>query len=461
MSATVVFGRIPDVPICETGTWPTSTGEFTFTTGDFTNAVKAISECPAVRNPVLYIGHTNMAGKASNGLPAVGWLGNLRTGNDGHTLIADYEGMPEWLATVAPSAYPDRSVEGDYDFRCTLGHTHPFVITALALLGVERPAVGTLASLQDIAAIWGVAAVAQPAQARQFTVQAKEHHMPEAVLATTSADDIRREFYAHAPFAQWIREIDVDPAQVVVEDEEAGGLYRIPYTISGDAITFGEPVAVVTEYRDKQMPVAAQVSHLGPRTVRAAYPDRTSSRPANAAAGGPNEGETMSELTEALVKRLGLKTDAGADDATLLAALDEALKERAEPKPVVAPVAVPATPPKPAVEGIVTIDSSTLEDLKVAAQLGRSAHERQAREDRDGAIRAAVETGRIAPARREHFEKAWAADPEGARQILASLAPGLVPLTEVGHASDGQLDDDAKFYAEVSALGSQIFGPPT
>lgn len=446
----VVFGRIPDVPICETGTWPTSTGEFTFTTTDLASAVKAVADCPAVRSPALILGHTDMAGTATNGLPAVGWLGNLRVEHDGHTLVGDYEGMPEWLAAAAPSAYPDRSIEGAYGFRCTLGHTHDFVITAVALLGAERPAVGTLTSLQDIAALYGVTAASTPGpDARVFTTTPKAGPMPTPVLATTSADDIRRAFYSGAEWSQWIREIDVDPAQLIVEDDDGDALVRIPYTISGDAITFGEPVPVVTEYRDKT--VTAQVAEIGPRTIRAAYADRAHSRPGSkptaaeapvstpAAPGGISTEDTpMSTLSDGLRTALGL--DPAADEATILAATQEALTERATPVPAALP------------DGAVLVDAAALTELRASAELGRQAHARQAETDRDTAIRAAVDTGRIPPARVEHFRAAWAADSEGTRTVLAALAPGLIPLVELGEVGDGQTATDQQIDSEYARL---------
>jgi hypothetical protein len=70
--------------------------------------------------------------------------------------------VPEWLGEVMASAYPNRSIEGYRDYQCQQGHTHPFAITGLALLGVTPPGVGTLSSLEDIAALYDVAAAQGP-----------------------------------------------------------------------------------------------------------------------------------------------------------------------------------------------------------------------------------------------------------------------------------------------------------
>jgi hypothetical protein len=58
----------------------------------------------------------------------------------------------------------------------------------------------------------------------------------------------------------WIRAIYLDPNELIVDDDE-GTLYRVPFTVSGDKITFAEPVEVKIEYVD--------VPRLAPRGVAA------------------------------------------------------------------------------------------------------------------------------------------------------------------------------------------------
>ncbi|MGV7942471.1 hypothetical protein PJN92_28985, partial [Mycobacterium kansasii] len=69
-------------------------------------------------------------------------------------LVGDLTGMPGWLGPILASAYPSRSIEGEWNHRCAVGHVHSFVITGLALLGITEPAIGSLAPLDDIAAMW-------------------------------------------------------------------------------------------------------------------------------------------------------------------------------------------------------------------------------------------------------------------------------------------------------------------
>ena len=156
-----------------------------------------------------------------------------------------------------------------------------------------------------------------------------------------------------------------------------------------------------------------------------------------ASAGGSTstqEGAPMPTLNEALRQRLGVAENA--DEGTILAALDEALAEQAEP----------ATPPAAAAlpEGTVAIERTQLDALH-ASVAGLTAEAEQRRtERRTGLVAAAVADGRIAPARRDHWAAALTADPEGAE---ASLAPGLVPVAEVGHDT-GIAEDQMTTFAE-------------
>jgi hypothetical protein len=149
---TAELTRIPNVELIRTDRWPISSGSWDASAEDLVSAVAALN-CPSIRRPVLKLGHVD---PRFDGEPAIGYVDNLRVTDGGHTLVGDYAGVPSWLGSIAASAYPDRSVEGTYGFRCQQGHSHPFVLTAVALLGVTPPGVGSLKSLQDVAALYGV-----------------------------------------------------------------------------------------------------------------------------------------------------------------------------------------------------------------------------------------------------------------------------------------------------------------
>lgn len=152
-----VTATVPNVELMRCGTFALSTGMTSFSSADLASAVAA-SACPAVRNPVLKLGHVD---PRFDGEPALGWVSGLRTSGAGTVLSGDLSGVPVWLKSVMASAYPDRSIEGFRNFPCAQGHTHPFVVSAVALLGVTAPGIGSLKSLQDVAGLYGLAAAAE------------------------------------------------------------------------------------------------------------------------------------------------------------------------------------------------------------------------------------------------------------------------------------------------------------
>ena len=79
------------------------------------------------------------------------------------------------------------------------------------------------------------------------TAQAGEH-----VAASISTEDVRRAFYESAddPLV-WVKDIRLDPTELIVQDDDDGELYRVPYDISGTEVTFGDPVASEIIYVDK------------------------------------------------------------------------------------------------------------------------------------------------------------------------------------------------------------------
>src|SRR5262249_52019816 len=99
------------------------------------------------RDPVIKLGHVD---PRFDGQPAIGQVKNLRLSPDGDRLIGDLTGMPGWLAEVAASAYPNRSIENVWDHQCQVGHRHPFAVTGLALLGVAPPAVAGLNDIRSL-----------------------------------------------------------------------------------------------------------------------------------------------------------------------------------------------------------------------------------------------------------------------------------------------------------------------
>jgi hypothetical protein len=430
--AAPALATVRRVELGEVGRWDISNIlGWTPTEDDFASCVAALS-CEAVRKPVLKFGHT---GEQGQGDPAIGYIDNMAVTDTG-VLVGDFLGVPGWLAhpnsdgqTVLASAYPDRSGEWEHDYVCQLGHTHPMVLHAMALLGVVRPGIGTLQSLHDL-----------------YTTP-PETLMPAAGAtpqAMTTPDDVRMAYYAGpgSSWDLWIKEQYIEPAELIVMNEADNSLIRVAYTVGADdTITFAEPQTVKVQY------IAARAAQSRPQVAFAskteARPGTPPQTPAAAPAVGPvaagdttpKEAAGMPDLLTSLRTSLGLAEDA--DEATIQAALTEALEERADSTVTEpAPAAIP--------EGMALIPAAALADLQEAAKtttrLASEAHADKRAKVLDG------HRTKYAPASRAAWEKQYDIDPEGTTKYL-SEAPVIVPVSEVGHGDGADLAkaDDSWF----------------
>jgi hypothetical protein len=375
---------VPNVPILEVGEdWVCSTGTFTTTVEDLQSAVAAQDD-PAIRTPVIKFGHTDPR-FTGDGDFSVGRICNMRLSPDQQTLIGDYVGVPLWLAKCMSSAYPRRSIEGQWG--STPGVIGPdydgFFLTALALLGASYPAIATL---EDIEAFWKgepppmydaatgevvpfTTAIAAEAESVPIFRRGDRLAQIEAAVkveAAAQVDDVRSAYYdsiAADPSKMWwwIRAMYVAPAELIVDDDE-GGLWRVPYEItdagksnSRPTITFGTPKECQVSYVN----IAASAHPIpvphdetpGSRRMLASWSARPESRPATLAANGETEpnpgGKVVPTDREKLLESLGLAADAGADD--IAAALETAKATLGEPS--AAGPSNPASPHNPANPG--------------------------------------------------------------------------------------------------------------
>ena len=84
--------------------------------------------------------------------------------------------------------------------------------------------------------------------------------------------------------------------------------------------------------------------------------------------------------------------------------------------------------------GMLLVDASGYEQTRAMAARGAQALDRQEERDREEAVSAAIHAGKIPTAAKAHWLKALAADPSGAMAAaLEGLAPGLIPVTAIGH----------------------------
>lgn len=174
--------------------------------------------------------------------------------------------------------------------------------------------------------------------------------------------------------------------------------------------------------------------------------------PAAAPAGGkPEEGSKIVAFSDdsiaALRQKLGLADNA--DESTILAAVDEALEERAEPQN-----RAPQLP-----EGVVTIDAAQLDELRASAEAGRQARAQQEQESRERLVQNAISEGKIAPARREAWLNRLKADPAEA-ETLNSLESGLIPVKEIGNGQADADQTESVFTEDEDAALASMTGLP-
>lgn len=182
---TAAAASLKDVELARPGTWQLSSGEFVCTEQHLIDAARYAAREGARPAPVK-LGHVD---PRFDGEPALGWLGNYRVEDrDGLVLLADIDGMPDWLGATADTAYPDRSVEGWTDF--TDGEeTYSFVVDALALLGVTPPGMTSIRSLRDLPQALGVAASARIVARAPSPAPAPPAQTPETSGPATAPAD--------------------------------------------------------------------------------------------------------------------------------------------------------------------------------------------------------------------------------------------------------------------------------
>lgn len=164
---------------------------------------------------------------------------------------------------------------------------------------------------------------------------------------------------------------------------------------------------------------------------------RASEDPADeSAAGTTTEGTATVEFTDeqlaALREALDLEDDATADD--VVTAVEE-LATTPDPDESEAPES----------DDTAVVDRAALARLQADAALGREAHARLAREDRERTVDSAIATGRIAPAKRDSWLSRLETDPTEAT-TLAKLEP-VYPVGEpIGHDGNPQAAGDDALY---------------
>lgn len=455
------LGGWPNVEIAQTGQWDISTGRVTLTPGDFSNAIAAM-ECPAVHKPILKLGHMesmpNAKKKRTDGEPAIGFIDNMATADDGHTMVGDYTGMPGWLAAITPSAYPNRSMEASWDFQCQLGHVHPFVITAVSLLGVAPPGIGTLDTLADVANLYGVMATAPVSVGFSVSIKAGDakmpHPHPTEVAAGITTEDVRRQYYdSGVAYTTWIKEMSLDPLQLITVDEATGEYARVPISLTDDGATFGEAIPVEVEYVDAKTTAASRMVYaskdesrqgFSPSRVEKELPPAKAIQRVHQAAKAANKGGTGMDPVQ-LREALGLAPDASDEDVQT--AFASAIPTPTPPTAPAQPVTASTPTPAGAIpEGTMLLDSTVVRRLQEGAAKGIAAMAAIQKNTRDTVIAAAIQDGKFPPSRKEHYELMWDGDPVGTEAHIKRLAAGVIPLEASGYAGTETYEDDQRYY---------------
>jgi hypothetical protein len=448
------LGRIKGVEILHVGEWDISTGT-TQVTLDVLHAMVAATDCPAVRNATLKPGHKR---PLMQGDPSLGYVANLRL-EDEYKLVGDWCAMPGWLVepdgngdAVIAGAYADRSAEWA-PYVCQLGHTHPCVLGAVALLGVEHPGIGTLESLHDLYTAPPVPAAA---------AAAKGADMPQKINAgAVSTDDVRRAYYERpeTTWDEWIEEMQLDPLQLITVDDATGKHYRVPVSVTGDnAFEFGAKTEVRVEYVDAAVQAAAVAA--GRRVL---FASRAESRPTSprpnepgpsVAAGGATTNQEGAGMDPAKLREaLGLQADAS--DEQVSAAL-------AENNLVPAPAPTDAPPDDSAPADVQAAVNAAVERAltPVLTELGRTSQElaeiktAEAAKTKRDLFDVAVAEGRLAPAERTEWEKNYDEAPAVTARILAARAKGsAVPVgAATGYTGSDEPAGDAEFDGIIANL---------
>lgn len=436
------------IEIARVGNWELASGPLTVTQKMLADAAERATAAGANFRAPIKLGHTD---ERFDGEPAMGWLNNLRVEGDGDDAVlkGDISGMPEWLAEVEPTAYPDRSVEG------LVYGEDGFEVTGLALLGVTPPGMSTIKSLRDLPAALGV-----------------EQPLPIAASFKASGEEMRAaESVSSTPWSNFSAS-DYTPAQykaaclIVTGDGSTKDMCSLPIrepdgTLNRNGVAAAAGRLKQTDASPSAKAAAAKVLlNIYRNTLHAAAPADVKelagisasgpSSPAEPPVQPPKGADEMSDTDKGLRERLGLPEDA--DDDVVNAKVDELLELATKPEPPKAePPAVPA--------GSVVINSDALEELKIAASAGQEARKVQLLQERDETIGRAIKAGKIAPARKDHWATNWDKDPEGVKAAIAELTV-VYPVAASGYVgdSDGIQDDDDALLRQFNLLEPEKVG---
>lgn len=245
----------------------------------------------------------------------------------------------------------------------------------------------------------------------------------------------------------WREQMRVETWFTAAEAVDAGLAARIEVVPdAGQTDTAGgDPVeVVVVEGDDPEDAFDLTMFRYAGRSHAPAPAALAAHNPPAASAGGsthPTEGGLAVAFSDEQItkmrRKLGVAEDA--DEATIVAALDEALDEQAEPTS--SDTGAPGIP-----DGHVVIPEARLRDLEEGAKAGTAAANALRVREREEFLTA--NRAKFAPANREAWAKEYDRDPEGTRKHFENAAD-IVPLVELGGADVVDTTEDDAIYASL------------
>lgn len=440
LTSETALTTVTGIEIADVGEdWPAMTGPVTFTREHFESII-ASQDDSAVKSPRVKLGHLDERFTPDGGVnvfdgqPVFGKFTNLRLSENGLTLIGDIVGIPKWAAEVLPYAWPSRSGEWWMDYTSAgTGKTWPMVLTAVALLGVELPAVATIADLPAFftadmpegvrVVVDGglIRASAGKAEMRILTVGGRQ------VRTSVGFEDIRHSFFEDFATEEsgrywwWPTQIFLDPQAVIAVNEDTGDAYFVAYSVAGDAVEWAEPVEVRHQFvsADDGAVLASRTAAVY-KTAATARPServRTTdeNREVNDVRVRTSTGEVIevpdgTALVDGAAVRLALRLPEDATDEQVAEAIEAAATEPTPDPRADADreddreddeVTVP--------DGMSLVSTAVLNEMRSEiADLRRTSETRTARETRDRherIIETALNDGKIAPSEVEEWRE--------------------------------------------------------
>lgn len=445
---------IRGVELVAAGTWDASTGRTRITAADLQAMVDAAGDPEADAAPVK-IGHDDdrfqdadgNPPSTRDGEPAYGWVANLRVndqpitrkGPDGKTetvpagnvLLGDLVGVPRKLADIMHTALRRRSVELVRHDRVG-GRVYKAVLTGLALLGVQAPAVKGLA---DLRALFADQLTPTP---ERFSVE---------ITAPDDGGDT-------PPVPQPNPPVDVNRADNHEQERAAAMALNL---------TRDQRRALGIDDGATDDEIRAKLRSLGLRFAEddsEQQPGSTTVTPDPASPGTPPADPATPPATPPTTPPATPPAPAPTPDPTPPAAAATPPAPPATPPAAAyaAPAADEVTPQRVAAAaaqfGLAVIDQNILNQLTADAGAGRAARDEQNRLRRDGIVNSAVREGKIAPAAFSQFRSHADKDEDGLVTLLAAM-PAILPTQPVGHGenlSAGQGSGAEQLSAETKRL---------